>query len=72
MLTEFGKFTRKLRIDNGELLKNMADKLGVSSSYLSSVETGKRKVPLEWADKISLLYSLDNDTKSLLKNLIQL
>ena len=24
-LTEFGKFSRKLRIDNGELLKDMAN-----------------------------------------------
>jgi transcriptional regulator with XRE-family HTH domain len=72
MLTEFGKFTRKLRVDNDELLKYMADKLGVSSSYLSSVETGKRKTPVEWVDKISQLYNLDEHMKSKLKNLIKL
>lgn len=58
MLTPFGKFTRKLRIDNGELLKNMSDKLGVTSAYLSAVETGKRNVPLEWQESLSELYSL--------------
>ena len=33
MITKFGKFCRKLRIDNGELLYDMADKLGVSSVF---------------------------------------
>jgi transcriptional regulator with XRE-family HTH domain len=45
MLTEFGQYLRKIRIDCGDLLKDMADKLGVTSSYLSAVETGKRNVP---------------------------
>ncbi|MEH7223840.1 helix-turn-helix domain-containing protein [Bacillus sp. JJ1566] len=58
MLNLFGKFCRKLRIDNGELLKDMATKLGVTSSYLSAVENGKRNVPHEWIEKISVLYSL--------------
>lgn len=58
MLTQFGVFCRKLRIDNGELLKSMADKLGVTSSYLSAVETGRRSVPHEWLQKITSLYSL--------------
>ena len=31
MLTSLGKFLRKLRIDQGEILKDMADKLGVQS-----------------------------------------
>jgi transcriptional regulator with XRE-family HTH domain len=59
MLTEFGQYLRKLRIDCGELLKNMADKLDVTSSYLSAVETGKRNIPDSWVDKIGRLYELD-------------
>lgn len=43
MLTELGKYLRKLRIDHGQLLKNMADILGISSANLSAVENGKRK-----------------------------
>lgn len=58
MLNLFGKFCRKLRIDNGELLKDMAGKLGVTSSYLSAVENGKRNVPQDWPEKIKVLYSL--------------
>jgi len=60
MITTFGKFCRKLRIDNGEILKHMADKLGVTSSYLSAVENGKRKIPDEWLEMIIGLYDLDN------------
>jgi transcriptional regulator with XRE-family HTH domain len=41
-LTPFGKQVRKLRIDADVTLKEMADALGVSSAYLSGVETGDR------------------------------
>lgn len=61
MITQFGKFCRKLRIDNGELLKNMADRLEVTSSYLSAVENGKRNIPQEWSERISILYSLSGE-----------
>lgn len=60
MLTLFGKFCRKLRIDNGELLKDMADKLNVTASYLSAVENGKRNVPQDWLNKIAGFYGLNN------------
>lgn len=58
MVTDFGKFCRKLRIDNDEFLKDMAGKIGVTSSYLSAVEQGKRKMPSEWAKKITGAYAL--------------
>jgi len=48
MLTRLGRFLKKLRIDNGEILKNMADKFNVTASYLSAVENGKRAFPNEW------------------------
>ncbi|SER00178.1 hypothetical protein SAMN05216232_3924 [Virgibacillus subterraneus] len=68
MLTLFGKFSRKLRIDNGELLKDMAGKLGVTSSYLSAVENGKRNVPQNWVGKLTKLYSLTTDQHYELRN----
>ncbi len=34
MLSELGKFLRKFRIDNGLLLKDMADTLSISPAYL--------------------------------------
>lgn len=58
MLTEFGKALRKIRIDRQELLKDMANNLGVSSAYLSAVETGKRRIPQDWVSEIASSYSL--------------
>jgi len=60
-LTDFGKFIRKLRIEKEELLKEMADKLGVTSSYLSSVEIGKRKFPEKWFQLLIEAYNLEGD-----------
>ena len=58
-LTEFGKFLRKLRVDNGELLKDMAIKLNVTPSFLSMVETGRRSIPKKWEEEIEETYSLN-------------
>lgn len=68
MLTAFGRFLRKLRIDHEELLKDMATKLKVSSAYLSAVETGKRKIPAPWVDLISRLYHLSKEEKANLQD----
>lgn len=60
MLTRFGKQLRKLRIDRGEKLKDMADRLGVTRAYLSAVENGKRTVPDAWVYEIIESYDLNN------------
>lgn len=70
MVTVFGKFLRILRMDNGEILRTMAEKLEVTSSFLSAVENGKKKIPGDWAEKISNLYSLSNDKVIELQNAI--
>ncbi len=61
MLTSLGKFLRKIRIDHGEVLKNMADKLGVTVSYLSAVENGKKRMPSSWNNRICELYKFDEN-----------
>ena len=58
MITTFGKALRRIRLDNGELLKDMADKLGVTSSYLSAVEHGKKQVTNKLLRKIIKAYEL--------------
>lgn len=58
MITEFGKSLRKLRIDRGEILLDMAKKLDVTPSFLSAVEVGKKNVPSEWVGRIAELYQL--------------
>lgn len=70
MITAFGKFLRILRMDKGEILKEMAEKLGVTSSFLSAVENGKKKIPTDWAEKIEKLYSLSNKKAIELENSI--
>ena len=72
MLTTFGKFCRKLRIDYGQLLKDMADILGVTASYLSAVEIGKRAVPKKWKSIIIEHYSLDEEQSQILAEAIDL
>jgi transcriptional regulator with XRE-family HTH domain len=61
LLTKLGRFLRKIRIDKGELMLDMAEKLGVTPAFLSAVENGKRKPPKEWEERIIALYGLDED-----------
>ena len=61
MITEIGRFLRKLRIDEGEILLNMAEKLEVTVSFLSAVENGKKRMPSSWNTKICNLYNLSNE-----------
>lgn len=70
MYSEFGKYLRVLRLNRGELLKTMADRLEVSSAFLSSVETGKKAIPSNWENKIALLYQLNEKEKDALRESI--
>lgn len=66
MLTNFGKALRKIRIDNDELLKDMASKLDVTVAYLSAVENGTREVPDRWIDTLVKEYGLnERETRDL-------
>lgn len=58
-ITLFGKFLRKIRIDNEQLLAEMAKSLNVSSAYLSSIENGVREIPDDFIAKISSVYNLN-------------
>lgn len=62
MLTKFGALVRKLRMDRGLLLGDMADALNVTSSFLSAVETGKKSVPETLSEKIVTWLCLDKKT----------
>lgn len=45
MLTTLGKELRKIRLDLGLTLYDMAQEANVSSAMLSSIETGKKAAP---------------------------
>jgi transcriptional regulator with XRE-family HTH domain len=51
---------RRLRLDQGVLLKDMADVLNVTPSYLSAVEHGTRRIPTGWVAKIADAYVLSD------------
>jgi transcriptional regulator with XRE-family HTH domain len=71
MLTAFGKFCRKIRIDQGEIMKDMAQKLGVTPAFLSAVETGKRNAPDSWLSSLVNLYALTEEQIAALKKSIE-
>ncbi|HDT3902130.1 TPA: helix-turn-helix transcriptional regulator [Raoultella ornithinolytica] len=63
MLTPFGKTVRKMRIDLGLTLKSMAEAMGMTSSYLSAIETGKRAVTKSVLDSIIGYLNADEKQK---------
>lgn len=70
MLTSLGRYLRKLRIDRGELLKEMADRIGISSAMLSSIENGKRNPAQDFASKVTDAYGLDAAERGKLSELV--
>jgi len=58
MITVFGKFLRDLRHLHTELLREMADNLGVSPAFLSGVESGKKGIPQGWPEALQSIYKL--------------
>ena len=71
MITKFGKALRKIRIDRGEVLKDMANHLNVSTSFLSAVEVGRKKIPDTWVDILASTYKLNDDTICALHEMAQ-
>ena len=68
MITEFGKALRKIRIDRGEVLRDMAARLEVSPSFISAIETGKKKIPTGFLDQIVALYNLTRAEERMLED----
>ena len=56
MITNLGKELRKLRLDLGITLYDMAKAIDVSSALLSSVETGKKPATKALMDKLAFAY----------------
>lgn len=60
-LTKFGSAVREYRRQRNLTLTTMAAALGSSPAFLSAMETGRSKVPMEWASKIAKYFSLSGD-----------
>lgn len=56
-----------MRIENNELLKDMADRLQVTPAYLSAIENGKKKPSEIIFNKIVDLYNLSENEIDQLK-----
>lgn len=63
MLTNFGKKLRILRINTGETIVEMSEKLGLSTSYLSSIENGKRKIPKDLLENVFKSYDFSKEDR---------
>lgn len=61
MRTSIGDFLRKLRLTKEQKLKDMAERLGVTSAFLSAVENGKKSMPDSWFRKIKDKYELTDE-----------
>ena len=57
-LSPFGKALRVKRIERDLLLGTVARELGVSSSYLSQVETGGKPIPDDFVDRLRPIMAL--------------
>jgi Zn-dependent peptidase ImmA (M78 family)/transcriptional regulator with XRE-family HTH domain len=58
MLTPFGIAIRKIRLDRGLKLHDMADRLGLTSAFVSAIETGRKPIPGAYIDSVAQTFSL--------------
>lgn len=58
MLTELGRFLRIFRIDEGMIMKDMSERLGISVSHLSSIEHGKKELTEDMTERIKSEFEL--------------
>jgi len=68
--TPYGKRMRMERLKREIIALEMAEKLGVTPSFLSSVELGRKKVPQAWMDKLTEYLSLSETEQKQLEILI--
>lgn len=71
-LSPLGIALRKLRQDHGESQSDMADVIGVSTTFCSSVETGKIQAPERFIREIVRHYNLPEDQANELRRLAEI
>lgn len=71
MLTEFGKVMRIIRINTGDSMRDMAAKIGMSATYLSAIETGKRNIPANMEELLFSHYNFSDKDKKKIKDSIE-
>lgn len=71
-LTPFGRSIRKLRVERGETQSDIARALGVSVAFWSSIETGKKNVPVEVLKRIEEHFRLVGEEARELRDLAEM
>lgn len=66
--TAFGRYLRKLRIDHGMIMRDLAKVLGVSSAFVSALELGKKPITEKHIVKIIGYFNLSGDEAAELKH----
>lgn len=66
MVSKFGIFMRDFRERNGESLRAMASRMGISAAFLSAMEVGRKRIPIEYAKTIKDAYNLNEEEYALL------
>ena len=61
LVSEYGKTLRKIRIDKGLTMAQMAKAIGITSAYLSTIERGKRNIPKSLTQNVINHYKLSNE-----------
>lgn len=56
-LTKFGEAVRQARRETKQTLQTMATALGTSVAFLSAMETGRSKVPMDFISKIENFFT---------------
>lgn len=62
MISAFGKCIRKIR--GKESLRTMASRLGISPSFLSAMEVGRKTVPMEYCQRIKEIYNITGEQET--------
>ena len=64
--TKIQKFLRTLRVETGETQAEMAQNLGISPSYLSQIEAGRRNVPTWLVNQFTKVYNISKEQQQFL------
>lgn len=67
---DYGTLIKEIRFANGENMADMSEWIEAKLPFLSAVESGKKKVPDDWFDKIVNHYNLSEEQKEELKEAI--
>lgn len=67
MLTRFGKEARKIRIEKNITAKELAERMQVTPSFLSAVETGRKEIPSDFIQRMSVALKLSAATRAALE-----